>query len=418
MEVEAGESSFLLGELIDYIATLLDPPSLCSFKLVSKRCREAYQKCLGTRMNAFVAGMLSKELQWKHLPRSNSPHFRITAGHTAHPLVPMGIIVFGGEEPAARVFYNDAHVFDAATNTWTPIETGDGPLPPTRGFPSVHSVLLQNEWHLLIFGGQIRTDKSDIDWDFYNDIWVMNLEQTQTVEVLNEKTKLKETKEIYRWRELKPVGDKIIEARVGHRSCILDGKLWVFGGCFTKDDVYSHFNDMWCFDLQTCSWTKLDVPEPLPAPRHSPALSVLDEHSFSICGGAEVRKDDFDDVWVFNTKSMKWTPKNVKITDATDWFSMNSFALSPTKIVIFTLEPVVIDLEANTVMELPKVMMFWARVRLLLKGYDFCLCWSKHSTIVLKCNTVPWPLLDTPQEPKEAKVTLLRPGEVLFENLM
>ena len=50
-------------------------------------------------------------------------------------------------------------------------------------------------------------------------------------------------------------------ARLGHASCSLGGRLYVFGGRQSADMAESSLNDLYAFDAESNEWLKLDENE-------------------------------------------------------------------------------------------------------------------------------------------------------------
>eukprot|EP01127_Copromyxa_protea_P023774 TRINITY_DN9061_c0_g1_i1.p1 TRINITY_DN9061_c0_g1~~TRINITY_DN9061_c0_g1_i1.p1 ORF type:complete len:384 (-),score=57.80 TRINITY_DN9061_c0_g1_i1:145-1296(-) len=370
---------FLVGDLVDHLATYLDPTTLFQFRLTCKRWHEAFVKCLTFRKRSLLDAVASNKLKWEHVGEAPED-LKTTVGHTVNPLEPLSFLVFGGEAAGnSREYYNDLVSYSPFTNTWTTFKTHNTVTSPSpRGFASLHTLLINGEWHVLIFGGQSRSGEEGT-WSFYSDIWVLNLEKPFDAE-----------KKLYRWEELKPRNSRVIEARVGHRSCIFGEELWVFGGCFVKDDVYTHFNDVWTFHLRHHTWTKIEVTGEVPSVRHSPALSVLDNHRFSIASGSVVGGADCNDIWIFDTTTRTFQKTPATVTHSSEWFSMDSFALTPDSLILLSAFPEVCNLKTG---ERKDLFSFTATRgfahRNFFKGFDFCILWEKRKMTILK-NLAPW----------------------------
>lgn len=378
------EDGELVGDLIDLISKELALPDLVHSRLVSKRWLEAYHKCLRHRRRSFQRAALANEVRWEKLGDGASVPYRISVGHCQHPLKPLSFVLFGGEDPKNNLFFNDTCIYDASLNTFTTLTT-TGSLPEPRGFPRIHVVKLEGFWNVLLFGGQSRDQEGE--WSFYNDVWVLNLE-----------TPTEQNGElVYQWQEIKSTSDQVPEARVGHRTCVLGRKMWVFGGCFVKENAYTHFNDVWSYDIFDHTWNNIDLSSgELPSARHSPSLSVLDSHTFSISTGSVVHGNNCTDVWLFDTDKKEFAKTRIHIPKeaSRDWFGMDSYALSPRQILLLSTEPTICDLAANTAMVIPRATHLYT-ARNMLKGYDFCILWSERAVLLLRSPTAPWPFTES-----------------------
>ena len=85
-------------------------------------------------------------------------------------------------------------------------------------------------------------------------------------------------------------------------------KVLLFGG---QDNIGNVLKDTWTFDQNTFKWTKVDVTSTSPPARYFHAMTSLGESDEVLLFGGTDGADDFDDTWVFNPSTRKWT-KNTK----------------------------------------------------------------------------------------------------------
>ena len=76
------------------------------------------------------------------------------------------------------------------------------------------------------------------------------------------------------------------------------GEVSSFGG---TDGQY-HYNDTWCFDVPTNSWTELNCIGYIPVPREGHAASLVDDVMY-VFGGRGVDGKDLGDLAAFKISS-------------------------------------------------------------------------------------------------------------------
>lgn len=382
------EGGLLPRELIEVIASLCDLPSLFQFCRASKRCQKAAFKSFLDRKRAFKQAALNNELQWEDVAsKPGAPRFRSCPGSVVHPQNPYQFFIFGGQDYDCQQFFNDLCLYDIRDHSWTAVLIY-GQKPPPRGMARMHSIKLEGRWHLIVFAGQFREHNypsTGGEWTFYNDIWVLDLEPKYGKE------------SSYRWRQLHYKSSEIIEGRVGQRTCILDGKLWTFGGCFVYNGEYTHFNDVWTFDFDQQTWQQTTNGTGF-APRHSCALAALTSESFAVCAGSEVQRriyylpkevKSYTDVQIYNIHSRKWVQAPAFVPETDDWYHMEARALSPKHLMMITMSPHVCDLETGDITHLPKAHSN-VRQRLIVNGFDFVVMWWRNGIRLLKCEDNHW----------------------------
>jgi hypothetical protein len=314
--------------------------------------------------------------------------------HTVHPLRPTSFLLFGGELIDDIHYFNETLIYNTDDNSFSILPvTGD--LPPPRGFATAHTVCLNGDHHFLIFGGQSRTDRDD--WSFYNDLWIINLEKPE-VEGDGEVR-------VYKWVKIAPANPEIPEARVGHRSCIFGDQLYVFGGCFVKKGRYTHFNDLWRFDLRNLTWTELPGSELRPSPRHSPSLSKVSPRCMVLSGGAVVGKRDYDDIWSFDVTDEQWTKTSLKVNSPRDWFAMTTYSVSQSEFILFSRKPQLYNLSALSEQPLPAAGITYAS-RGIFKNFDFCMMWQPEGVLLLRTEENPWSIVCAEQAPTKPSLDL------------
>uniref|UniRef100_A0A668RZM0 Zmp:0000001301 n=1 Tax=Oreochromis aureus TaxID=47969 RepID=A0A668RZM0_OREAU len=111
------------------------------------------------------------------------------------------------------------------------------------------------------------------------------------------------TPEDVTWEEIPQSGD-VPSAREGHTLCVVKGSLYLFGGA-SSPDATECLPGVYSFDIVTLTWECLAVGGvALRALRHCSAAAG---ENIYVYGGA-VEGNPSDDLMVFNTVSLTWTP--------------------------------------------------------------------------------------------------------------
>jgi len=227
------------------------------------------QRSSGIKMDVSLQATLVQTSGHAPLPR---------VGHAA-VLVSNVFILWGGDTKIrAEDVQDDAlYLLNLNNREWTRVvapEAQGGPGPVGRYGHSL-SILGSN---LFVFGGQL-------DDDFFDELWRFDLNG------------LKETPT---WQLVRPsTGGP--PRRTGHSAVVYKERLFIFGG---TDGNY-HYNDTWCFDWATQSWSELKCVGYIPAPREGHAACMVDDIMY-IFGGRGVDGNDLGDLASFKISSHRW----------------------------------------------------------------------------------------------------------------
>jgi len=209
-----------------------------------------------------------------------------TSGHAPLPrvghaavLVSNVFILWGGDTKIrAEDVQDDAlYLLNLNNREWTRVVAPNaqgGPGPVGRYGHSL-SILGSN---LFVFGGQL-------DDDFFDELWrfdLNGLKETPTWQLVRSST-----------------GGP--PRRTGHSAVVYKDRLYIFGG---TDGNY-HYNDTWCFDWATQSWSELKCVGYIPAPREGHAACMVDDIMY-IFGGRGVDGNDLGDLASFKISSYRW----------------------------------------------------------------------------------------------------------------
>ena len=90
-------------------------------------------------------------------------------------------------------------------------------------------------------------------------------------------------------------------ARYGHCAVVIDYKVYIFGGRGPRGLLY---NDLWCLDVETWSWTLLPSTTAPPLARFGHA-GVAVGGKFAVWGGWD-GKSMYNDLWVYDVAGRQW----------------------------------------------------------------------------------------------------------------
>ncbi|KAL1515069.1 hypothetical protein AB1Y20_004134 [Prymnesium parvum] len=203
------------------------------------------------------------------------------SGHTAVALVPADsfgpeiggrakIVVFGGQSAAG--LSNEVLVFIPDDITYSFLEDTNG----TCGVPQPrahHSVVLDASLVMWVFFG--RTAAGEVD-----DVWSIDLRSPRSV-----------------WVKHAPTGadgGRLPAARAGHTTCLLDGRVLLFGGLSGAATL----DDLWQLDLATRVWTEMQTATRPPARADHTATALLGK--MYVVFGLDSHRTALGDMWAFS----------------------------------------------------------------------------------------------------------------------
>ncbi|KAB0343482.1 hypothetical protein FD754_020408 [Muntiacus muntjak] len=181
------------------------------------------------------------------------------------------LILFGGEyfNGQKTFLYNELYVYNIRKDSWTKVEI---PNPPPRRCAHQAVVVPQGGGQLWIFGGEFASPDGE-QFYHYKDLWVLHL-ATKT------------------WEQVRSPGGP--SGQSGHRMVAWKRQLILFGGFHESTRDYIYYNDVYAFNLDTFTWSKLSPSGTGPTPRSGCRMTVTPQGSSSIYGGyskQSVRKD-------------------------------------------------------------------------------------------------------------------------------
>ncbi|XP_069353940.1 kelch domain-containing protein 4 isoform X3 [Eulemur rufifrons] len=236
-------------------------------KKVSKRSRKEEED-----LEALIAHFQTLDARKTQIVETpcSPPSPRLNASLSAHPEKDE-LILFGGEyfNGQKTFLYNELYIYNIRKDSWSKV---DIPNPPPRRCAHQAVVVPQGGGQLWVFGGEFASPDGE-QFYHYRDLWVLHL-ATKT------------------WEQVKATGGP--SGRSGHRMVAWKRQLILFGGFHESARDYIYYNDVYAFDLDTFTWSKLCPSGTGPSPRSGCQMSVTPQGSVVIYGGyskQRVKKD-------------------------------------------------------------------------------------------------------------------------------
>lgn len=227
------------------------------------------QRSSGIKMDIALQATLIQTSGHAPLPR---------VGHAA-VLVSNVFILWGGDTKIhAEDQQDDAlYLLNLNNREWTRVAaTGvQGTPGPVGRYGHTLSMMGSN---LVVFGGQL-------DDQYFNELWRFDLNT------------LKDTP---MWELVQPpTGGP--QRRAGHSAVVYKERLYIFGGT----DGQIHYNDTWCLDFATMTWSELKCVGYIPMPREGHSACMIDDIMY-IFGGRGADGKDLGDLASFKISSHRW----------------------------------------------------------------------------------------------------------------
>ncbi|KAL4623015.1 rab9 effector protein with kelch motifs-like [Arapaima gigas] len=232
----------------------------------------------GSRMNFCKDPMwklCAEDMSWvpaETLAEGPTPEARI--GHTAtFDPESKRIFVFGGSKN--KKWFNDVHILDTQSWRWTMVEA-QGKVPPL----AYHSCsLFRGE--LFVLGGVFPRPHPEPD-GCSDALYIFNPEMAI-------------------WYQPIVNGDRPAP-RSGHSACVLQGKIFMFGGW----DTPVCFNDVHALDLGLMEFSAVRTSGRPPSPRSWHGCAVVSGSKFLVHGGYN-GDAALSDTFIFNTENSSWS---------------------------------------------------------------------------------------------------------------
>lgn len=112
-----------------------------------------------------------------------------------------------------------------------------------------------------------------------------------------------ETSDKKEWSEIQVSGD-IPPPRDGHSACLINSRLYLFGGEAEGNEVY-------VLDMETYKWSRPEVKGKSPEGRSGHACLAIGKYMLLFGGCSEGQV--FNDTYLLDTESMEWIEVNMDI---------------------------------------------------------------------------------------------------------
>ncbi|XP_034242461.1 kelch domain-containing protein 3-like [Thrips palmi] len=198
-------------------------------------------------------------------------------GHTAC-IINNRMYVFGGYEEGIERFSNDVYYLDLATMKWHYV-MASGEVAKFRDFHSASAI----GSCMYVFGGRgdLNGPYGSHNEEYCSDIIYFDAESN-------------------RWYKPATTGERP-KGRRSHSSFIVNGMLYIFGGFNGLTE--EHFNDLHCFNPNTCEWKQV-IPHGKPPVRRRRQSCIPIGNKVYIFGGTspwlevlgEVHSDEAEEV--------------------------------------------------------------------------------------------------------------------------
>lgn len=211
---------------------------------VSKKARAAD----GEDVEAILAEILAKEAEAVAVAEQQdvpAPSPRAAFTTVANTVNEDELILFGGEHYTGdrAAFFNDLYVYNVEKKIWGRYDSPNRPPPRSSHAAVAHRNMM------YVFGGEF-SNPSLSQYRHYRDLWRLDLTDMS-------------------WDRIDIRGGPT--ARSGHRMCVVDNKLVVFGGFFDTGFENKYLNDMYYVDLSLdeLKWAKVETSavDVVPSPR-------------------------------------------------------------------------------------------------------------------------------------------------------
>ncbi|KAH7730868.1 Kelch motif family protein [Aphelenchoides avenae] len=173
------------------------------------------------------------------------------------------------------------HEYDPAKNKWSIIEV-QGPNPPSR---DGHTAVVWND-RMYVFGGFEEETQRFSQETYYFDF----LAKT--------------------WTQVVTEGEPP-QYRDFHTACVIDGRMWVFGGRSDEMGQFHSSQDIYCdrlrcLDLRTERWSAPEVTGDRPCGRRSHSVWVYKDEMYIFGGYISTKDAHFNDTYAFNPTTCHW----------------------------------------------------------------------------------------------------------------
>lgn len=212
----------------------------------------------------------------------NNPPARV--GHSG-VLCGNAFIIYGGDtvDTDFNGFPdNNFYLFNVNNNKYT-IPSHVLNKPNGRYGHSIGVVALNNNSsRLYLFGGQLEND-------VFNDVYYFELNTFKSPKA--------------RWELVEPLNNFKPPPLTNHSMSVYKNKLFIFGGVYNNEKVS---NDLWSFDAVVNKWTQLPTSGSIPAPVNEHSSCIIEDKLY-IYGGNDFSGVIYDTLYVLDLHTLVWS---------------------------------------------------------------------------------------------------------------
>jgi len=231
------------------------------------------------------------------------PSARLNMSVCAHPDKDE-LLIFGGEYYNGKkiTMFNDLFVYNIKKNEWLKRFV---PNPPSPRSAHQAVVVSKEGGQMWIFGGEFSSPNNS-QFHHFKDLFVLNLKKQE-------------------WKQVKSANGP--SPRSGHRMCVHNRNIFVFGGFHESTRDFIYFNDCYSFNINDHAWTKIVANGSVPSPRSACQLALAPNGILVVGGYSKTRlKKDVEkgtahtDMYLLSHEAnSKWKWSQVKQSGQKPW---------------------------------------------------------------------------------------------------
>eukprot|EP00916_Digyalum_oweni_P024238 GHVL01040070.1.p1 GENE.GHVL01040070.1~~GHVL01040070.1.p1 ORF type:complete len:571 (+),score=143.38 GHVL01040070.1:79-1791(+) len=119
--------------------------------------------------------------------------------------------------------------------------------------------------------------------------------------------------DVFRWNIDKKEWKKVESTygpcpRCSHQAVLVRNFVYIFGGEFSSDCQFRHFNDLWKFEIKTSRWEQVKSTGCIPTPRSGHRMAVWKNYLILFGGFHESVKENrrYNDLYFLNLQTLIW----------------------------------------------------------------------------------------------------------------
>lgn len=212
----------------------------------------------------------------------NNPPARV--GHSS-VLCGNAYIIYGGDtvDTDFNGFPdNNFYLFNINNNKYTipshVLNKPNGRYGHTIGVISLHN----SSSKLFLFGGQLENE-------VYNDLYFFELNTFKSPKS--------------RWELIEPLNNFKPPPLTNHSLSVYKNKIYVFGGVYNNEKIS---NDLWCFDALISKWIQVTTTGNIPPPINEHSSCIVDDKLF-VYGGNDFSGIIYNALYVLDLHTLVWS---------------------------------------------------------------------------------------------------------------